>query len=521
MTDRNHRDLCKFTSLDSEGFRPVLDELQDIAKELMISASVPEPQPGIMSNSIETANRFRGDAVLKAAVAGNILVVKRLLANNADIDTSNDKQQTLLHLACRHHRTDLATFLLEQGACVDKIDADSSTALHEAATAGEETLVTAILDRGGDPNSKDNNGCTPLHLAAQVGSQPIAASLIAAGADCLTPNARGDIPAAVARKANHEFVKLFLRLHVLKNKEVRSSDSVDRDMLIVLQSFSSAMEQKTSPNGGYLTRSERSNVFMAQNFPGTFTIHIEPDRKVQERASRLAKAAERGDLQSVTNMIDLGIPADADALYLAAKEHRSDVVALLADVMPDIDIDVGWTGNALCAASCSDDGYATVQVLLEKGANINWQGGKYGGALQSATINSALSVVKLLLKHGADVNAQCGHYGNAITAAARHRKNFQEMATLFVQHGVDINAQGPGEYGNALQTAVHRQHVENVEFLLNHGASKTMPGRFGSALDITRGEDFLNDRSRISERERIVFMMKEEDDLLNELFVEG
>ena len=76
---------------------------------------------------------------------------------------------------------------------------------------------------------------------------------------------------------------------------------------------------------------------------------------------------------------------------------------------------------------------------------------------------------------------------DALTAAARHRTHFQEMTELFLRHDADIDAQGLGVYGNPLQTAVWVGHVKNVEFLLQHGASKTISGRFGSAIEI--GED--------------------------------
>lgn len=45
-------------------------------------------------------------------------------------------------------------------------------------------------------------------------------------------------------------------------------------------------------------------------------------------------------------MLDLGIPASAEALYLAASEGYSDVVEALADLMDDISAPAGWTGNA-------------------------------------------------------------------------------------------------------------------------------------------------------------------------------
>ncbi|KAF4994634.1 hypothetical protein FDECE_13057 [Fusarium decemcellulare] len=195
--------------------------------------------------------------------------------------------------------------------------------------------------------------------------------------------------------------------------------------------------------------------------------------------------AKRGNLEAVEAILDLGIKPTLHALYLAAIRGHSDIVEALASTTNDIDVDAGFTGNALCAAASNQFGYKIVRILLEKGANVNWQGGHYGCALQSATANYRLQTVKLLLGSGADVNAQCGH-GNALTAAARHRTHFVEMATLFLEHGADINAQGPGVYGSPLQTAVHRKHDFNVGFLMRNCASATMSGMFGSALDIAQ-----------------------------------
>ena len=67
----------------------------------------------------------------------------------------------------------------------------------------------------------------------------------------------------------------------------------------------------------------------------------------------------------------------------------------------------------------AEHGYQrTVKVLLDKGADVNAQGGKYGNALQAASSRGHEAVVKLLLDKGADVNAQGGYYGNALQAAS-------------------------------------------------------------------------------------------------------
>jgi ankyrin repeat protein len=47
-----------------------------------------------------------------------------------------------------------------------------------------------------------------------------------------------------------------------------------------------------------------------------------------------------------------------------------------------------------------------VTLLLEKGADVNAQGGHYGNALQAASGGGHDSIVTLLLEKGADVNAQ-------------------------------------------------------------------------------------------------------------------
>ncbi|KAH6853156.1 hypothetical protein B0I37DRAFT_301466, partial [Chaetomium sp. MPI-CAGE-AT-0009] len=49
-----------------------------------------------------------------------------------------------------------------------------------------------------------------------------------------------------------------------------------------------------------------------------------------------------------------------------------------------------------------------VQLLLDKGADANAQGGLYGNALQAASCTGHGEIVQLLLHKGADIKAQGG-----------------------------------------------------------------------------------------------------------------
>ena len=74
-------------------------------------------------------------------------------------------------------------------------------------------------------------------------------------------------------------------------------------------------------------------------------------------------------------------------------------------------------GNTPLSYAAQDGHQEVAKWLLNKGADVNAQGGGYGNALQVASKRGHEQVVKLLLDKSADVNAQGGHYGNAREAA--------------------------------------------------------------------------------------------------------
>jgi hypothetical protein len=113
-------------------------------------------------------------------------------------------------------------------------------------------------------------------------------------------------------------------------------------------------------------------------------------------------------------------------------------------------------------------GLSTItRLLLERGADVNAQGGEYGNALQAASFDGNEKIVKLLLDKGADVNAQGGRYGNALQAASS--RGHEAVVQLLLDTGADVNAQG-GRYGNALQAASSEGHEAVVQLLLDRDA---------------------------------------------------
>jgi ankyrin repeat protein len=165
-----------------------------------------------------------------------------------------------------------------------------------------------------------------------------------------------------------------------------------------------------------------------------------------------------------------------NALTIASSNGYPEIVKLLLDKGADVN---GQGGQYLQAAS-SMGHIENVNILLEKGADVNSQGGEYGNALQAAVIRNHIEIVNILLEKGADVNSQGGQYGNALQAAVNG--NHIEIVNILLEKGADVNSQG-GQYGNALQAAVIWNHIEIVNILLENGADvNSQGGRYGNAL---------------------------------------
>ncbi|KAH7117475.1 hypothetical protein EDB81DRAFT_767262 [Dactylonectria macrodidyma] len=116
----------------------------------------------------------------------------------------------------------------------------------------------------------------------------------------------------------------------------------------------------------------------------------------------------------------------------------------------------------------------TVQMLLEKGVDVNAKGGRYGSAVQAASSGGYDEIVQLLLEKGADVNTEDGFYGSALQAASSG--GHENIVQLLLKKGADVNAEG-GFYGSALQVALSGGHEKIVQLLLEKGADVNAEGR--------------------------------------------
>ncbi|CAI7653375.1 unnamed protein product [Penicillium crustosum] len=168
------------------------------------------------------------------------------------------------------------------------------------------------------------------------------------------------------------------------------------------------------------------------------------------------------------------------ALHLAAfNGHEQEVQFIL--IVDENDVNTPDDTNTYPVMWASLNGHdKIVQMLLERGADVNAQGGEYGNALQAACLRGYDKIVQMLLERGADVSAQGGEYGNALQAACA--EGHDRIAQMLLERGTDVNAQGRYD-GNALRAACSKGNGKIVQMLLERGADVNAQGRYdGNAL---------------------------------------
>lgn len=136
-----------------------------------------------------------------AADAGDVEIMKLLLAAKADISAKGANEQVPLHRAATGGNDNVIKLLLENGADVGAKDGDKDTPLHAATFKGKLGATKLLLAKGAQINAVNADEDTPLHGVAfsSVENPELAQALVDAGADRDYENKEGRTAADIAR----------------------------------------------------------------------------------------------------------------------------------------------------------------------------------------------------------------------------------------------------------------------------------------------------------------------------------
>jgi ankyrin repeat protein len=148
------------------------------------------------------ANETTDQVLMVAAQIGKVDVVKRLLAEGANIETTDQHGRTALEVATAFGQTDVVNMLLAAGANVNARTVNRKTALHIAAASGKTDIVKALLRAGAQVDVADEDGNEPLHIAvADPTNGHMVKNLLDAGAKVDVANNDGMQPIHLAARS--------------------------------------------------------------------------------------------------------------------------------------------------------------------------------------------------------------------------------------------------------------------------------------------------------------------------------
>jgi ankyrin repeat protein/beta-lactamase regulating signal transducer with metallopeptidase domain len=210
-------------------------------------------------------------------------------------------------------------------------------------------------------------------------------------------------------------------------------------------------------------------------------------RKGERRYDRalgeaLIAAAEDGDVEAVTSMLDRGmdvntvVRGDGTALIAAARGNQLEMVRFLLDRGAEADLGVEGDGTPLINAAREAD-LAVVRLLVDRGADVNLGIQGDGNPLIMAAGDGHIDVVTYLLDRGADIERVVQGDENPLIHACESGQ--LDVVKLLVNRNANINARVWVEHDGAdrkggwrtpLIMARRNRYPEVVAFLLANGA---------------------------------------------------
>jgi ankyrin repeat protein len=123
---------------------------------------------------------------LMAGARGQVAILRAMLANGADLASTNGYGGTALIPACERGHVEAVRLLIEAGIDLDHVNRLGWTALLEAVILSDggpahQEIVRMLLEAGAAPRLADRDGVTPLAHAEARGQAAVAALLRAHG----------------------------------------------------------------------------------------------------------------------------------------------------------------------------------------------------------------------------------------------------------------------------------------------------------------------------------------------------
>jgi serine/threonine-protein phosphatase 6 regulatory ankyrin repeat subunit B len=319
-----------------------------------------------------------------AAEEGHTEIVKRLLQHRSKVyqlKVVDSTGQTAIHIAARMDFPEIVRILLDEGGTLDTTDSDRLTALHLAVQKSHISTVRLLLEKGASLEGKSSEGSTVLHFASEYGSTEIVKLLLNKGA-------------AIHLEAldSSERTPLFLAIYSRNLETVKC-------LLDAGGNINASPKWPAMYTAAYYGRTSIVEELLSRGF----------DREIWEACGNNNWTPLHGGYDTapvLKLLLDAGANVNAvnsdgkTALHLASYEEITASVKLLVEHNADLSI---ADQNGSTALHEAVDKAEIVEVLLDKGTEVDVLNNEGQTPLFRAVNRGGVESFEMLLKHGADL----------------------------------------------------------------------------------------------------------------------
>ena len=416
-------------------------------------------------------------ALVREARYGSVDGVKRLLQQGVPVDVMNDDKQTALFFACENGNTEVARYLLDNGASVDL----GAKPLIVAVRYNRYDCVKLLLQYHANANCTNTKGESPMSIALQKRHYSVVLLLVEYGV-IPSPASLSNIAVQLLNHTEQEHAKAIQKL-IDKNVINLTSEST------FLAAFGFAFKHGSV---GLAVRMLSNDAFpnvkqlypdaayysAKNNWPGVLSELVA--KKVDVNAltdgqTPLYAACKEGHESVVQLLLNNGANPNVPNKLTTSDDHSSPLQialqrrsAMIVDMLLKKGASLNPPGEPLLHIACSsaaewktvgeaketrcvEDMTSLVQLLLQLGVNVNDVSNKGDTALYRACESQQLEVVQMLLEAGADVSLKSERLYPLMAACEASNA---ELVSLLVKAGADVKCRN-GNDETCLHTATN------------------------------------------------------------------
>lgn len=452
---------------DQQGFPWIVQAARDGNDEMIRKLLANEAD---ITASHECTKRH---ALSEAAFHGHNKVIDLLIEAECPLDQVDAEGNTALHHACRKGYFPVVKSLLVGGAPINAAGLKGQTALHLAMQTSRQNVVMLLLQHNASINARDTLHRTPLHIGAGQGNVAMCNYLLDEGAHLDSRQAQSKTPLQLACEAGH-----YQMVHMMLNQA-----QLHPTNMTFLGAFFAAVEhgqvriaESFFPHGLKLNELKRDihkpiTLAAKSGYLDMVDLMIHEDCNVEARDENgwnaLHFAAYHGHYEIIERLIGGGVSAkaitirkDTPLLFAVKEGHFATVERLLRG---DTDSDhVNWKDDRgeNAVHHCVRNGSLEIfNLLMSNGGKVSSENSFGWQPLHIATAYGHLELVARLLQQGASIDERLG--SSSIKREQTHK---------IVEDGYWAEARWPYPGSRPLHLACEYSHEVIADYLISRGA---------------------------------------------------